>query len=139
MKKPILSKTIYKSESSKITDFCLEKFNLKDPFQLNDKFEGRQFLENSLNNYMINKMLFEEVMGKYRVDLKKLVKVNYKKLFDKVGLSLITVSNFVEVENNIKNFDIVIFVSANSLRVYLYSDMENILESLKNIELDVKV
>ena len=139
MKKPILSKTIYKSESLKITDFCLEKFNLKDPFQLNDKFEGRQFLENSLNNYMINKMLFEEVMGKYRVDLKKLVKVNYKKLFDKVGLSSITVSNVVEVENHIKNFDIVIFVSADSLRVYLYSDMENILESLKNIELDVKV
>ena len=139
MKKPILSKAIYKSDSLKVTNYCLEKFNLKDPFQLNDKFEGRQFLENLLNNYMINKMLFEEVMGKYRVDIKKLVKVNYKNLFDKVGLSSITLTNVVEVEYNTKKYDIVIFVNADSLRVSLYSDKENILESLKNIELNVKV
>ena len=139
MRKSILFKTIYRSESLKITDFCLEKFNLKDPFQLNDKFEGRKFLENSLKNYMINKMLFEEVLGNRKIKLEKLIKFNNKKLFDKVGLSSITVSNIIEVENYIKKYDVVIFANADSLRVSLFSDKDNVLKSLNNIESYVKV
>ena len=84
-------------------------------------------------------MLFEEVLGKRKIKLEKLIKFNNKKLLDKVGLSSITVSNIVEVENYIKKYDVVIFANADSLRVSLFSDKDNVLKSLNNIESYAKV
>ena len=69
---------------------------------------------------MINKMLFEEVLGKRKIKLEKLIKFNNKKLLDKVGLSSITVSNIVEVENYIKKYDVVIFANADSFESLLF-------------------
>lgn len=48
MKSPIYSYKIYKIETNEVINFCLNKFDLKDVYKLNDKFEGRKFYQNTL-------------------------------------------------------------------------------------------
>tara|TARA_A100001011_G_C14159175_1_gene777461 strand:+ start:209 stop:628 length:420 start_codon:yes stop_codon:yes gene_type:complete len=128
---PIFTKSIYKSESLKVIDFCVKKFNLKDSFQLNDKFEGRQYLENLLVKYIINKMIFEDVFGNDNIDFNKLVTTNYNDIIESSGLSFKTVMDVLMVYDNLSKYDLILCVNINALKVNIYSKNENIISMLK--------
>jgi len=61
---PLISNSIYRTEFQEIESFCIKKLNVKDRFKLNDRYEGKQFLDNTLVNYLILKLLFEKILFK---------------------------------------------------------------------------
>jgi len=137
MVKPYLYKSIYKSESLKVLDFCIQKFKLKNAFELNDKFEGRSFYEKSLKNYIINKLLFEEVFKIHKTEIGLLIGDNFKSKLKTHGYDLMVTDELFNVNDvNLKTNDFIFLFNLDSLKVSLYSRNLSLIEDLKKITFD---
>ena len=134
MVKPYIYKSIYKTESLKILDFCIQKFKLKDAFELNDKFEGRSFYEKSLKNYIINKLLFEEVFKINKTEIGLLIGDGFKSKFKEQGYNLMVTDEFFNInDKNLKTNDFIFLFNLDSLKVSLYSRDLSLIEDLKKL------
>lgn len=134
MKKPLIHLSIYKTESSKVTSYCVNKLGLKNIFELNDKFEGKSYLDKTLKNYLVNKLLSRYLNPNFKPSTEKLIKTDFSKFFKENKLDVLVTEDIVSVMNNNSN-DVIIHVNLDSLKVSLYSHDVQILNKLKKMEL----
>ena len=139
MKSPIFSLKIYKSESQEVINFCLKKFDLKDLFKLNDKFEGKKFYQNTLKKYLINKFLFKEMLNKEINNKLFFMKFNYVNLLQSNNISSISIIDVIKLKNSLDNFQLVFLSNPDSLKLDVYSNNEKIIEKIKKIDFEIKV
>ena len=139
MKSPIFSLKIYKSESQEVINFCLKKFDLKDIFKLNDKFEGKKFYQNTLNKYLINKFLLKEMLNMEINNKLFFMKFNYVNLLQSNNITSISIIDIVKLKNSLDNFQLVFLSNPDSLKLDVYSNDEKIIEKIKKIDFEIKV
>ena len=138
MIKPCFHKSIYKTESLKVLDFCIQKFNLRDAFELNDKFEGRSFFEKSLKNYIINKLLFEEVFKINKTEIGFLIGDKFKSKFIELGYDVMITDQLFDVnDKNLKTKDFIFLFNFDSLKASLYSRDLSLIDDLKELKFDL--
>jgi hypothetical protein len=122
----IYSKKFTRNDINIVLEFCLKKLKLKSAFQLNDRFEGKQFYENKLKNYLISRFILEELL-KYKIEKEELTKVifwNYKKYLLKSIKDVIVTDDIISVSKLLNENNIIIFTNISSMRVQLFSNLE---------------
>ena len=122
----IYSKKFTRNDINIVLEFCLKKLKLKSSFQLNDRFEGKQFYENKLKNYLISRFILEELL-KYKIEKEELTKVifwNYKKHLLKSIKDVIVTDDIISVSKLLNENNIIIFANITSMRVQLFSNLE---------------
>ena len=139
MKSPIYSYKIYKTETNEVINFCLNKFDLKDVYKLNDKFEGRKFYQNTLKKYLINKFLFKEILKNNIKNKFFFMKYNYINLLMSNNISSISIINIADLKKSLDNYQLVFLSNPDSLKLDIYSNDPLILQKIKKIDFEIKV
>tara|TARA_B100000886_G_scaffold338694_1_gene302150 strand:+ start:927 stop:1346 length:420 start_codon:yes stop_codon:yes gene_type:complete len=139
MKSPIYSYKIYKTETNEVINFCLNKFDLKDVYKLNDKFEGRKFYQNTLKKYLINKFLFKEILKNNIKNKFFFMKYNYINLLMSNNISSISIINIADLKKSLDNYQLVFLSNPDSLKLDVYSNDPLILQKIKKIDFEIKV
>lgn len=135
---PLISNSIYRTEFQEIESFCIKKLNVKDRFKLNDRYEGKQFLDNTLVNYLILKLLFEKILFK-KINNNSILDYNYKQVLSKINSSFIVTDNFLDIIKLLPKNDIVFLVNKENLNIKLYSQNKDLLNELKIKSKNVKL
>lgn len=139
MKSPIYSYKIYKTETNEVINFCLNKFDLKDVYKLNDKFEGRKFYQNTLKKYLINKFLFKEILKNNIKNKLFFMKYNYINLLMSNNISCVSIINIADLKKSLDNYQLVFLSNPDSLKLDVYSNDPLILQKIKKIDFEIKV
>lgn len=139
MKSLRFSFKIYKSESTHVIDFCLNKFKLKDVYKLYDKFEGKTFYQNTLKRYLINKFLFKKILNKEIDNELFFIKYNYINLLNSNNINCILINDVTQLYNNLENYHLVFLSTPDSLKLDVFSNDNKIIEKIKKIDFDVEI
>ena len=139
MNNPEYYKVFNKSEVQFVQDFCFKKLNVNSTFQLNDKFEGKQFYNNSLKKYMISKFLLTEVFEIKGSDLKEenVINWDFNSYFSGQNIKLNITEEIFTIGKQLKLYDVIIFLNLEGLRIQLYSnkklELNHITPNLLNV------
>ena len=122
-RKPELHHSFTRIEMHSVRENILDELGLKDSFQLNDRYEGKEFFLKKLRIYFVSKLiLIHWGILTNRSDYSQVMGYRLIRKFNESGHKVFITDNILKVEESLKSFKIVGHFNMDSLAVKIYSE-----------------
>lgn len=115
-----------------VRDTILEELGLKDSFQLNDRYEGKEFFFKKLRIYFTSKLLlihWKKITNRAGYD--EVMSYKLIRKLNELGHTVFITDDILRVEENLQKYKIVAHFNLDSLTIKIYCT-PNYLTEIKN-------